>query len=153
MVPGVVNWVYPFLPLKQSASWSEAEKFAAWYSRDDFHNRYPHVLCNHPGIYFYLNVSPWDRRAVVPWWPDAIDHPKAGVVLVWDRDFCMTNSDPRLVATLDRVKKAGWVEVDSAEKLSDANHADVPKVQLKWDREDEWKIFVAPREGIDRPLR
>jgi hypothetical protein len=143
VVPGVVNWVYPFLPLKQSASWSQAEKFVAWYGGSEFRKSYPRVLCNHPGIYFFLGVSPWDRRAVVPWWPDAIDHPEAGVVLVWDRDFCTTNSDPRLVATLDRVRKAGWVEVDSAEGLSDVNHADVPKVQLKWDREDEWRIFVA----------
>jgi hypothetical protein len=87
-------------------------------------------------------VSPWDRRYVEPWSPAGIDHPAKDVVLVWDRDFCLGNSDPKLVATLERVRGAGWVEIGWAEGLSDVGFADVPQPQLKWDRVDAWKIFV-----------
>jgi hypothetical protein len=142
VTPGVVNWVYPFIPLKQSASWSQAEKFVGWYSRGSLRREHPRVLCNHPGIYFYMNVSPWDRRFVEPWSPAGIDHPEKDVVLAWDRDFSLGNSDPKLVATVERVRAAGWVEVKSEEGLSDVNFADVPEGQLKWDRADDWKIFV-----------
>jgi hypothetical protein len=145
VVPGVVNWIYPFLPLKQSASWSQAEKFVAWYQTSRFRNEFPRVMCNHPGIYFYSDRSPWDRRVVQPWAPEAIDRPVPDVVLVWDREFCTQNSDPKLVASLHRIANAGWVEDRAAEALSDVSFPNVPPKQLKWDHPDELKIFVAGR--------
>jgi hypothetical protein len=141
VVPGVVNWVYPFLPIRQSASWSQAEKIVRWYEGSRVREKYPRIMTNHPGVYFYLNVSPWDRRFVVPWSMENIQHPQGGVLLLWDREFCTRNSDPKLVASIQKIEKAGWVEDAGATNLSDANWADVPPRQLRFDQQDEWEIF------------
>jgi hypothetical protein len=145
VAPGILNWIYPFIPLKQSASWSQAEKFVRWYDDSGFKHSHPRILCNHPGIYFYMNVSPWDRKHVEPWTQEGVDHPQGDLVLLWDRDFCLGNSDPKMVITVDRIKAAGWVEDRSAEGLSDVATADVPKGRLKWDKLDELKVFVPAR--------
>ncbi len=141
VVPGVVNWVYPFLPIRQSASWSQAEKIVRWYEGSKLRGEYPRIMTNHPGVYFYLNVSPWDRRFVAPWSMEDIERPQTGVLLLWDREFCTRNSDPKLVATIQRIKQAGWVEDAGATGLSDANWADIPPGQLRFDQQDQWVIF------------
>jgi hypothetical protein len=145
VTPGIVNWTYPFIPLKQSASWSQAEKFVRWYESSKLKQTHPRILCNHPGIFFYMGSSPWDRRFVEPWTPEAVDHPASDLVLLWDRDFCLGNSDPKMVIPIDRIKAAGWIEDAAAVELSDVGFADVPKEQLKWDKLDEFKVFVAAK--------
>jgi hypothetical protein len=145
VVPGLVNYAYPFLPIKQSSSWNQAEKLTTWFSHSRLREKYPRIMSNHPGIFFYLNANPWDRREVEPWSPETIDHPVDGVVLVWDREFCTQNSDPKLVAPLERVRRAGWVECEGAAELSDVNTPDVPVGQLEFDRPDEWHVFVGSR--------
>jgi hypothetical protein len=143
IAPGIVNWIYPFIPLKQSASWNQAEKFVRWYDSSKLKQSRPRVLCNHPGIYFYMNVSPWDRKYVEPWTRAAIDHPASDLAVLWDRDFCLGNSDPKMVITIEQIRQAGWVEDPAAEALSDVGSADVPNDQLKWDKLDELRIFVS----------
>jgi hypothetical protein len=144
VLPGMVNWIYPFLPLKQSASWNQAQKIVRWYEVSSRHADYPRVMANHPGIFFYLNASPWDRRRVLPWSMQDIEHPQSGVLLLWDREFCTQNSDPKLVASLQRISSAGWIEDDAATAISDANYADIPTLELKFDRQDQWVIFRSP---------
>ncbi|MGD0387520.1 MAG: hypothetical protein ABSC42_01085 [Tepidisphaeraceae bacterium] len=144
VTPGLVNWCYPFLPVKQSANWNQAEKVVQWYEHSRLRSRYPRIMSNHPGIFFYLNASPWDRGRVEPWTPEAIDHPPAGVLLLWDRDFCTQNSDPKLVARLERVQEAGWIDDPGSTRLSDANNPDLPANQLRFDKSDAWKILRSP---------
>ncbi|MGD0767186.1 MAG: hypothetical protein ABSB42_03080 [Tepidisphaeraceae bacterium] len=158
VTPGLVNCCYPFLPVKQSANWSQAQKLVQWYEHTRLSSRYPRIMTNHPGIFFYLNASPWDRARVEPWSPDAIDHPPAGVLLLWDREFCTQNSDPILVAPLWRVEQAGWIDDPSSTSLSDANNPDVPPNQLRFDKSDVWEILRSPLDATSErkakpPLR
>ncbi len=153
VTPGLVNCFYPFLPMKQSTGWNQAQKIVHWYQSSRLKSRYPRVMSNHPGIFFYLNANPWDRRQVEPWSPEAIDHPPAGVVLIWDWDFCTRNSDPNLVAPLERVQKAGWIGDEDSTGLSDVNHPDVPLSQLSMDKPDVWEVLRSPSEATSEPKR
>jgi hypothetical protein len=110
VMPGLVNYCWRVLPVKQTESWDKAEQIVQWYEHNPLRQKYPRIMSNHPGIFFYLNASPWDRAKVEPWSPDAIDHPPAGVLLIWDPEFCTRNSDPRLVAPLSRLTAAGWTD-------------------------------------------
>jgi hypothetical protein len=141
VAPCFVNWVYPFMPIKQSSSWAEAERVVRWYQKSPTHIQYPRIMTNHPGIYFYTGYGLWDRRHVEPWTGDAIDHPPARVILLWDPEFCVRNSDARLVAPLSRVLAAGWIDDPRAELGAVGN--DVRKTNAPLDPE-RWHIFLSP---------
>jgi hypothetical protein len=150
VAPGLVNCCYPFLPVKQSANWNQAEKLVQWYEHSRLRSRYPRIMSNHPGIFFYLNASPWDRGRVEPWSPEAIDHPPAGVLLLWDREFCTQNSDAKLVARLERAEHAGWIDDPGSTGISDANNPDVPANQLRFDKSDAWEVLRSPLDAPDQ---
>jgi hypothetical protein len=103
-------------------------------------------MSNHPGVFFYLNASPWDRSRVEPWSPEAIDHPPAGVLLVWDPEFCVRNSDPRLVAPLERLGRAGWVDDPKAESGSGVNGVEVAPASSSLNSIVTWHILVSSIE-------
>ena len=123
VVPGLVNYCWRVLPVQQTESWNRAEQIVEWYQHSEVREKYPRIMSNHPGVFFYLNASPWDRSRVEPWSPEAIDHPPAGVMLVWDPEFCVRNSDPKLVAPLERLEGAGWIEDGKAAWGSGVNGA------------------------------
>ena len=87
VTPGLVNYAYRVLPLAQPASWQEAQQVVQWYQKSPLRREYPRIMSNHPGVFYYLDVSPIDRRCVQPWGPEALDHPPAGVLLLWDPEF------------------------------------------------------------------
>lgn len=86
VLPGLVNYCWRILPVQQSQSWSEAQRFAQWYQHSPLRKQFPRIMTSHPGIFFYLNANPWDRRQVEPWARQAIDHPPPGVLLIWPRN-------------------------------------------------------------------
>jgi hypothetical protein len=137
VVPGLVNYYWRVLPLQQAPSWICAQQFVAWYRGDlAVHRDYPHILTNHPGIFFYLDVSPSNPKYVQAWSRDAAAHPEPGMILVWDRIFCEFNADSNYVAPLQAVYAAGWVEDNEAER---ASAADRPELG-----DDPWHIFRSP---------
>jgi hypothetical protein len=150
VMPGVVNWVYPFMPIKQSQSWAEAEQVVRWYRQSPERQKYPRIMSNHPGVYFYTGDGLWDRSKVEPWTGETIDHPPAGVILLWDPEFCVRNSDARLVAPLARVLKAGWIDDSGAEDaaLGEARKPGTNDKLLGSQQLDpqQWHIFISPRK-------
>jgi hypothetical protein len=144
VLPGLVNYCWRILPVRQSDSWSEAQRFAQWYERSPLREKFPRIMTNHPGIFFYLNANPWDRREVQPWARVAIDHPPPGVVLIWDPEFSARNADPMLVVSLKRVIQAGWVNDPSAELQSNVNDPDTPLNQPVMKTPQMWHIFLSP---------
>jgi hypothetical protein len=128
VLPGLVNYPYRILPIQQTPSWAAAQRAVAWYQCSQLKNQFPHVMANHPGVFYYLDASPWDRRIVEPWSGQSVDHPPVGVLLIWDPEFCVRNSDPRLVAPLTRVVDGGWLDDWRAERQSNVNNP--PAVEM-----------------------
>ena len=102
------------------------------------HDKYPRILTNHPGIYFYLDVSPANPKYVQAWSREAAAHPEPGTILVWDRIFCEFNADSTYVAKLQMVRDAGWMEDRQAEIASGADDRQLG--------DDPWHIFRSPRD-------
>jgi hypothetical protein len=144
VLPGLVNYCWRILPVRQSESWSEAEHVVDWYQSSPLRKEFPRIMTNHPGIFFYLNANPWDRREVEPWTRQAIDHPPSGVVLIWDPEFSVSNSDPLLVVPLERVIHAGWVNDRAAEWKSNVNSPAMPLDQPLIQTPRMWHIFLSP---------
>ncbi len=146
VLPGLVNYCWRILPVRQSESWSEAQRVVDWYESSPLRKEFPRIMTNHPGIFFYLNANPWDRREVEPWTRQAIDHPPTGVVLIWDPEFSVSNSDPLLVVPLERVVHAGWVNDRAAEWKSNVNSPGMPLDQALIQTPRMWHIFLSPSE-------
>ena len=144
VAPGLVNYYWRVLPVQQTQSWDKAEQIVQWYQQSEVREGYPRIMSNHPGVFFYLNASPWDRNRVEPWSPESIDHPPGGVLLIWDPEFCTRNSDPRLVAPLDRLQKAGWIEDPLAAWGSAVNGADDFPGTPANDSTRLWHVFLGP---------
>jgi hypothetical protein len=145
VTPGLVNYAWRVLPVQQTPSWDTAEQLAGWYQHSALRENFPRIMSNHPGIFFYLNDSPWDRSRVEPWSPEALDHPPPGVLLVWDPEFCTRNSDPRLVAPLDKLTASGWKNDPRAEWQAGINGDASPTASTLGNAQD-WHLFVAPQE-------
>jgi hypothetical protein len=143
VVPGLVNYCWRVLPVQQTQSWGKAEQVVQWYEHSEVRQRFPRIMSNHPGVFFYLNASPWDRSRVEPWSPEAIDHPPAGVLLVWDPEFCVRNSDPKLVAPLERLGRAGWRDDSQATWGSGVNGAEFWPGDSPSDSARIWHIFLS----------
>ncbi len=146
-MPGLVNYCWRVLPVEQSASWGDAERFVRWYQTTPLREKYPRVMSNHPGIFFYLDANPWDRRHVEPWTAAAIDHPPAGVLLIWDPEFSVRNSDPQMVVRLDRVVRAGWKSDPRAEWDSDVNEPSAALGQPVLKTPGMWHVFLSPADS------
>ena len=142
VVPGLVNFCWRVLPVKPTESWEKAGQIVQWYQHSEVGQDFPRIMSNHPGVFFYLNASPWDRRRVEPWSPEAIDHPPAGVLLVWDPEFCARNSDPKLVAGLDRLEQAGGIDDPKAEWGSGVNGGEAWPVGASEGSTNVWHIFL-----------
>jgi hypothetical protein len=148
VLPGLVNYCWRILPVQQSESWSEAQRFAQWYQHSPLRKSFPRIMTSHPGIFFYLNANPWDRRQVEPWARQAIDDPPPGVLLIWDPEFSIGNSDPQLVVPLQRVIHAGWLNDRKAEWQSDVNGAGMPLDQPVTKTPGMWHVFLSPAGSL-----
>lgn len=163
VTPGLVNYAWRILPLEPTPSWLEAQRVVQWYRADPIHDRYPRILANHPGIFYYMDVSPADRRFVEPWDGAAVDNPPPGVLLLWDPQFCPVNADPKLSVSLERVMAAGWINDWKAEWLSNANNPPPwanykitpapppPRDHFLPDTPMLWHIFASPRDALGNP--
>lgn len=120
--PGSVNYVWRVLPLQQPTSWIEAQRLVDWYEHSPIRARYPRIMTNHPGVNYFLDVSPTDSRYVVGWSKWNIAHPRPGTILFWDPEFSVHNSDQNLVVPLQEVIAAGWVNDWPAEWKSNVNN-------------------------------
>lgn len=154
VVPGLVNYAWRILPIQQTPSWSAAQRVVAWYKADDIRKQYPRVMSNHPGVFYYLDASPWDRRFVEPWSGQSIDQPPAGVLLIWDPEFCVRNSDPKLVAPLGRVIEGGWVNDWWAQRQSNVNNPPASEMGNAAMAHSPlvWHIFRSPLDAEGNPV-
>jgi hypothetical protein len=119
---GLVNFAWRIVPIQEEKSWQQAHGAVEWYLSSPTRTQYPRVLSNHPGIFYYLDIGPADPNRVEKWRQENVDHPAAGVILIWDPVFAVYNADPNQVVSLQRVMSAGWVEDWRAEWKSNVNN-------------------------------
>jgi hypothetical protein len=132
--PALVNFIYPTLPLKLHWDWQQAQRIAEWYKSDpSLHGRYPRILDSHPGIWYFLDISPTDPDHALYWSPENIDKAPPGTILIWDSIFGLKNADARLSIPLEKIRAAGWIEVHDTDSIID-----------HYDDEEPWHIFLSP---------
>ncbi len=136
VLPGLVNFYWRVIPIEPSAGWQQAQRVVAWYKASGLREKYPRVLTNHPGVFYYMDVSPSDRRFVEPWSTEAVAHPPAGVLLLWDSEYCLRNADARFVVPLARVEEGGWVNDWIAQWKSSVDSSQPGASQ--------WHLFCSP---------
>jgi hypothetical protein len=130
--PALVGIFCPFLP---ADAFPEARKVAAWYQTTPLRKAYPRILTNHPGIFYYLDISPANLDRVDVWSKTDADHPEPGVLLIWDPIYSVYNADPQRVVPLAEIRSAGWIEFQDGP----------PEI-------DGWHFFKSPFEA-DQSIR
>jgi hypothetical protein len=146
VLPGLVNYYWRVVPLSESGDWSAARQVAQWYESSAIRPNFPRILCNHPAVFYFLDQNPLDKKRSAAWLGENIDHPPAGVVLVWDPIYSIYNANPRAVMTLERVTKAGWVRDRRAELKSAVNDL-LPADAFP----RQWHIFRSPLDAAGNP--
>jgi hypothetical protein len=134
LLPTLLHWYYPVLPLKWDADWDQAEHIARWYRQSAVSRDYPVLLVSHPAFYYFMDVSPTDAGRMRQWSRSAVVKAAPGAVLVWDPVYGMSNSDRARIVTLGEIRRAGWIEDWDAEATF--NPADAKPF---------WRIFRSPR--------
>jgi hypothetical protein len=122
-LPAVVNLFYPVVPVHATNDWQTARRFAEIYRGSSLHERYPHVIASHVGIYYYLGIDPTSHGREDSFNQAVIEHPPAGAILVWDPVFSASNANTEDTSTLDAIRSAGWSEdYEVSDQLGDHWH-------------------------------
>jgi len=125
-----LHHLYPVLPLRSMPDWVEAKQIAAWYSSGDRIARHPLIATSHPGILYYLDLSPSDSH-VVEWRKQTLDAVPVGTIVVWDPIYGVLNADKDRSISLDELLADGWKPVD-----------------MPWSGDQtagKWRVFESPR--------
>lgn len=109
LLPIFANVIYPVIPLRFDLNWQEAKNIAEWYEQTPIHEEYPKLLCAHPGIAYFLDISPADPDHMVPWKKQSITKNQQGVLLVWDDIYSLYNSNADLSVSRGEIARAGWI--------------------------------------------
>jgi len=88
---------------------------------------------SHPAVWYFLGISPTDPNRSVVWSPENIDKPQPGVLLIWDKVYGLKNSDARLSIPLEKIRAAGWIELQDTSSIIEYVEGD-----------DTWHIFLSP---------
>jgi hypothetical protein len=128
-----LHFVYPVLPLRSMPDWVEAKQIAEWYMSGDRAKQYPRIATSHPGILYYLDLSPSDSH-VIEWRKATLDAVPAETIVVWDPIYGVLNSDKARSIPVEELIGAGW-----------------KPVEMLWsgDRSaGKWRVFESPDVGV-----
>jgi hypothetical protein len=147
LAPMFVNaFVYKVYPLTVDDSWHVAAAVARYVKSDATEPSYPFVMASHPGVFFYLDVSPNDATRVRDMNVDSVAHPPSGTRLIWDDVYAQYNADRYRVVTEDAIRKAGWTPDPELQSVIDATIlSQVPSTDWygKFDA-PKWLAFKSP---------
>jgi hypothetical protein len=136
VLPLTVNLHYRVLPITPSEDMVLAEHAANWYRQWPGRAEHPWVMSAHPGVWYYLDISPTDRRVARPWTRSTIQDIPPGTVLIWDPVYALYNADRRLSVTLEQIEQAGWVRI----------------LSLPSEAPDRgWRVYISPSTGHSSP--
>jgi hypothetical protein len=140
LLPVIVNWIYPVLPLHLTHDGLRARAAAHWFKSSGIAIDYPRLLASNPEIAYFMGVSHTDKGWVREWGKTTVDDAPPGTVLIWDSVYALSNADAQRVVDIDEIRAAGWIEhPELAEPINDA----AP--------DGEWRVFLSPRAISSRP--
>lgn len=112
VLPAAANLLYMVLPLAETRDWATARRLADWYRASDTSRVYPRLMASHPGICLALDRAPVDP-SFVPFTRETIDRRPERTLLIADAVYANFNADPTKTGSFDRIRAAGWVQLDA----------------------------------------
>ena len=109
-VPVFLNaFAYTVLPLGLDDNWKTARAVAAWVGERQAGDSHPFIMASHPGIYYFLDVSPTNTSRVRDLNVATITAPPPGTRLIFDSLYATHNADRGRVTTEADILAAGWL--------------------------------------------
>lgn len=144
IVPIAANIYYPVFPLGPQNDDRLTDQICAWIEeRRDLRERYP-ILCNSvPHVWMQLDLDK-EGPSTVHSSKANIQHPRDGVLMVWDAVYSTFNSDAQLIVPGDMVDANGWLMVKEFEL---GTYTDPQKVV----RPRVMRIYLSPRDKNGNP--
>lgn len=125
LIPVIVDFTYPVVPIKRQPDALLCEEIAKWYEASPYGKDYPLVYGTHPLVYLYTDRPIQDIRASV------IAHPPKGAFFVFDSLYASYNSDPGRKVAPAMFDAAGWKKVETDFGLED----------------QVWQIYLSPEKA------
>ncbi|MGH7178547.1 MAG: hypothetical protein ACREJC_14315 [Tepidisphaeraceae bacterium] len=137
--PLFINRAYQVLPLAVTEDWLHARRAADWVRQHPLRDAYPQIMSSHPGVLYFLNVSPTDPT-LREWRRQTIARAPLGTILIWDEIYGVHNADLSRSIPLSAIIEAGWVPLV------------VPAIENGTrDKPSTWLVFLSPRDARGRP--
>jgi hypothetical protein len=142
LVPVLVNFACPAVPIHLSGEWAAARRFAGWYQSPqarEVRRDYPNVIASHPGIFYFLKEDPNGDARRGGFTPGLIGAPPPGTIMVWDPIYGLHNASIDDTATLESIRSAGWEPQPALGAMLTAR-----------DPRHPWHVFLSPRPAPPR---
>lgn len=107
---------YRVLPLTLSDDMLYMKEFASWYDNWPLREKFPRLMAAHPGVFYFMDMSMTDRRAV-PWEKAVVTSPPEGVVSLWDPVYGHYNADARKSVVFSDFDQNGWVRLHPVREI------------------------------------
>jgi hypothetical protein len=139
---GPIRLGYEVLPIHLNEDMVIARRVARWYQNWPYRDEYPHLLAAHPGVYYFMNISPTQRLESREWTKQTIAATPHGTILIWDPIYGVYNSDANRSVSLDSIENAGWAMDEQTSDL--INNSNTP--------DDEcWSVWLSPQSQSGAP--
>ncbi len=150
LLPLLANFIVPILPLRMPDHWRAAKWVASEFSTELEHHGYPYIISSHPGVFYFLGISPTEGTRTLEWSRETIEKCPPGAMLVWDPVYSFRNSDAARVIPADDISKYGWEENRAMEReLEKINSQPQPWPTVDrstdLDARGPWRVFLSPR--------
>jgi hypothetical protein len=126
---------YHILPLHLNNDMIIARRVARLYKTWPTREEYPRVLAAHPGVCYFLDISPTGKLQTREWKRSTIEDAPRGTILIWDPIYGVYNSDAARSVPESAIEDAGWVYDEIGSEL--INDPDAPD-------NERWSVWFSP---------
>jgi hypothetical protein len=134
LTPLLLNVIDPVVPFRPSPDWQVAERLATWYQNTSAHERYPRLICSHPGLLYDLDISPSDGRRCLDFDRPTLLAVPPKTLLIWDPLYGPRNASSNRAFSPEQIARAGWIEDVDAEAVAAGPG-------------EPWRIYHSPVNG------
>lgn len=155
LVPIGFNLYYPEVPIALKDDWAMAEQVSRWYRTEAPTRDYPIVMASHPGIYYFLDISPTDKSRTANRDKRTIASSPAGIILIWDSTYGLFNSDSEMSVGVQDLLKAGWKPIrtftDKSNQPADLSFINRLAAKIEDNKVATWYAFASPKKRDGTP--
>jgi hypothetical protein len=155
LAPIVFNVVYRVVPIALKDDWGGAAPGAPRPRPPPPPRDYPLVMASHPGIYYFLDISPSDNSRTAYRDKRTIASAPPGILLIWDSTYGLYNSDSEMSIGVKDLLKAGWKPIrtftDKSNQPADVSLINRLAAKVEDNKAATWYAFVSPRKRDGRP--